>query len=420
MVLGIAVFSLYGGIGGTNSAGAVVIWGTADTETMDALLGTLRSQDKIFRDVSYFQKTSGTYTQDLIDAIASGQGPDLFLVSQSDILSFSNKVTPVPYSAVSQSAYTTAFIDEGNLFLTPTGALALPFMVDPLVMYWNKNLFASAGVPQPPLYWNDFLDLAPKITSIDAGSNVQQSAVALGEWQNISHAKEILATLFIQAGDPIVQRGAEGAPQAVFGLTPAGQATNPSQSALLFYTEFANPSKTTYSWNRALKLSRDLFTAGNLAVYFGFGSEYKLIAAANPNLSFAVAKMPQIQGSLVQMTFGQLTGVAIARTAHNPNGALLVAQGLASKTSQTLIAQQTGMPTVRRDVVVDTSANAASRVFVQSALIARGWLDPSPAQTDLVFKDMVESVLSGKTDPAGAVSQSSQQIGLLTRQLLQQ
>jgi ABC-type glycerol-3-phosphate transport system substrate-binding protein len=419
MVLGIAIFSVFGGIAGNNGVGVVLVWGTADQQTMETLLAQLKSQNKTFRDVTYVQKSPTTYTSDLINAMASGAGPDLFLVTQDNIQSFANKVLPIPYNSVSQSAYTTAFIDEGQLFLTPTGSLALPFMVDPLVMYWNKNLFATAGVATPPQYWNGFLDLAPKITSIDAGSNVQQSAVALGEWQNIVHAKEILSTLFMQAGDSIVLRAADGSAQAVFGQTPANQASNPSQSALLFYTEFANPTKTTYSWNRSLLKSRDLFVAGNLAVYFGFSSEYKDIAAANPNLSFAVAMAPQIQGSTVHMTFGQLTGVAIARTARNAPGALLVAQGLVSQVSQQALALQTGMPSVRRDVALDTSANAATQVFAQSALITRGWLDPDSAQTDAMFKSMIESVLSGKADPAGAVAQSAQQMGLLTRQLQQ-
>jgi hypothetical protein len=63
---------------------------------------------------------------------------------------------------------------------------------------------------------------------------------------------------------------------------------------------------------------------------------------------------------------------------------------------------------VRRDVSVDTSSNAAMAVFVESSLIAHAWLDPSPAQTDTIFQNMIEQVLSGATAPAGAVAEGSQ------------
>src|SRR6185369_6331845 len=130
---------------------------------------------------------------------------------------FENKVRPIPYSTVSQSTYVSSYIDEGNLFLTPQGALALPFSVDPLVMYYNRDLLASAGVASAPQHWNDSLSLSPKLTSLDASQNVKRAAVSLGAWSNILHAKEILSTLFIQAGEPITARSAQGALVPVFG-----------------------------------------------------------------------------------------------------------------------------------------------------------------------------------------------------------
>ena len=121
---------------------------------------------------------------------------------------------------MSQAQFTDSFIDEGQIFLTPNGALALPFSIDPLVMYWNQDIFASAGLAKPPQYWNDFLNIAPKITSLDAGQSVAKSAVALGEWSNVTNAKAILSSLFMQAGDPIVARNAAGQLVAVFGQMP--------------------------------------------------------------------------------------------------------------------------------------------------------------------------------------------------------
>src|SRR6185437_9882404 len=210
ILLGVGAFAAFGGLLGGSQVGPVTIWGTLDSNTINTMIATLRSSDKTFANVKYVQKDAATYDATLVNAMASGQGPDLFLVPQDEATSFANKITPIPYSVMSQAQFTNSFIDEGQIFLASNGALALPFTVDPLVMYWNRSLFATAGLAQPPQYWSDFLTIAPKLTSLDAGQNVHQSAVALGTWKNVDNAKAILSTLFMQAGDPIVTRGTDG------------------------------------------------------------------------------------------------------------------------------------------------------------------------------------------------------------------
>jgi ABC-type glycerol-3-phosphate transport system substrate-binding protein len=414
ILVGIGVFAAFGGVFGSRGVGSVTIWGTLDRQTMEGIMDALHTQDKSFEGVTYVEKNPATYDADLINAMASGSGPDLFLVGGDDLYGFSDKVLTIPYSIIPQGSFLASFVDEGQLFLTKQGELALPFILDPLVMYWNRDLFASSGVASPPQYWNDFLTLAPKITSLDSRSNVKKSAVALGEWRNIPSAKAMLATLFMQAGDDIVGTDSAGNTAIVFGSTPENTTTNPAESALRFYTEFANPSKTSYSWNRSLPSAPDMFAAGDLGVYFGYASEYEGLRQQNPNLRFSVAELPQIEGNSNQIAYGKITGLAIARTAKNVQGALAIAQKLSGKAAVGLIAGALSLPPVRRDVAVDTTANAAAGVFVQSSLIARGWLDPDSNATDGIFQTMIESVVSGKSTPAAAVAEGTQAL----RQLL--
>ncbi|MEK7109066.1 MAG: extracellular solute-binding protein [Patescibacteria group bacterium] len=407
-IAGVGVFAAFGGISGGTSVGAVTIWGTQDAQAIDGVLQTLRTNDKSFQEVTYVQADPVKYQASLVNAIASGRSPDLFMMSVEQMGVFADKIITVPYNKVSQSTYTNSYIDEANVFLNSAGAWALPFTVDPLVMYFNRDLLSSAGVSTAPRYWNELLSLAPKITSLDSSQNVRRSAVALGTWSNVNNAKAILSSLFMQAGDPIVGRDEQGNLASVFGSAPPGAAENPAQSALRFYTEFANPSKTSYSWNRSLPTSVQAFVGGDLAIYFGFASELGTIAKQNPNLHFGVALLPQLQGSSVQVTYGLLTGLAIPRSARNPQGALVIAQKLSSQAAAQALAVSTGLPPVRRDVALDTSANAAAQVFVQSGLIARGWFDPNQGATDGIFKAMIESVTTGKSDPAQAVSDAAQ------------
>ncbi len=415
IVVGIGVFSLFRS-GTSGSVGNVTIWGTLDQKIMDQVLMTARQQDKSFLNVAYVQKNSDTYDSVLVSSMASGAAPDIFLLPQDEAVLFANKIIPIPYASLSQSTFVSSFIDEGQLFLTPTGSLALPFTIDPLVMYWNRDMFATAGIQQPPQYWNDLLTLAPKISSpATVGSSVKKSAVALGGWSNISYAKEILSALIMQAGDPILTRDAQGKLVASLGSNLQQAAENPTASALRFYTDFANPAKVTYSWNNSLPLSQDAFVAGDLAIYFGLASDYTTLASRNPNLHFSVAVLPQVQGNSSTMTFGRMTGLAIPRTAPNPSGAFTIVQKLTSQSEIAAMVQQTSLPPVRRDITVDTSGNAASAVFVQSALIAHAWDDVDPSATSDLFKSMVESVVSGASQPDAAVSESSLSLQALVR-----
>jgi ABC-type glycerol-3-phosphate transport system substrate-binding protein len=410
ILLGIGVFATLGGVFSGKSIGSVTIWGTLDQRTIDEVLGNLRIDDKSLQGVHYVQKDKATYNAELVNAMASGSGPDLFMLAGDDLYSFRDKILTIPYNIIPQGSYLASFVDEGTLFLTKDGEVALPLMLDPLVMYWNRDLFASAGLANPPKFWNDFIDIAPKITSIDVSATVKKSAVSLGEWRNIPNAKAILSSIIMQVGDNIVTAGENGKAKVVLGQAAENTTRNPTESVLQFYTEFANPTKTSYSWNRSLPNAFDMFTAGDLAAYFGFASEYATIAERNPNLRYSAAVLPQIEGNSTRLTFGKITGLAIPRTSKNVDGALAVARKLTDKDPVALISGALSLPPVRRDVAVDASANASAGVFVESSLIARGWLDPNQKESSSIFQTMIESVVSGKSTTDAAIREGAQSL----------
>lgn len=411
IVLGLVAFSFF--TARNNNIGNVTLWGTLDSATMTQLLNTLTQQDKSFQNVTYVERPAATYVPDVINAMASGTGPDMIFISQDQINTFSNKLLVIPYSTISQSDYMSSYITEGQLFLTSQGTLALPFVINPMVLYWNRNLFSSAGLAQPPKYWDDLLTTAQKLTVLDGSKNIKKSAITIGTWDNVAYAKQILATLFMQAGDAITAYNQNGALVSVFGQTPEGAPENPASSALQFYTEFANPSKVTYSWNRSLPESTDAFSAGDAALYVGFASDYSTLLARNPNLNIGVALVPQIKGNSTSVAFGQLTGLAIPRTSANSHGALIIAQKLSDQTGAAAAAVAFNLPPVRFDVPVNTSANAAQAVFYQSSLIARGWIDPDYSGSDDIFKTMVDSVISNKSLPNVAVQDAARSLQAL-------
>lgn len=404
---GIAVFAIFGGLGKNASVGEVVIWGTVDRRVMEPLLVDLTGADTSFQNVSYIEKKPETYQTELIEAFASGKAPDLFMLTDSSIVFFKDKVFPISYSTVSQRSFNDSFIDEGGLFLSPAGIIGLPLFVDPLVMYWNKDLFAGAGFATYPRAWSELATIAPKMTALDTTSNVKRSAVALGSYDNIRYAKEILSALFMQVGDPIVSTDIEGNLTSVLGKGKDAGVENPAQSALRFYSSFSNSTQSTYSWNRALPNSFNVFAAGDLGIYFGLASDYIPLRTRNPNLAFDVALLPQTGAAKAPLTYGRMTALAIPLGAPNRNGALIIIQKITSAAAESGLSSKLGLPAARRDVLSEVPDNSANSVFAQSALIARGWLDPNPAASGGIFKTMIESVISGKDQLGEAVAEAS-------------
>jgi len=229
------------GVGGT-----VTVWGTIPEEFLREPLKELNEENENVFSVRYIEKSKDTFDQELLEALASGKGPDLIFLPQDLILRHADKVLPVPYENMSARSFRDTFIEEGELYLRDDGILALPISVDPLIMYWNRDLFSSAGIARPPQLWDEFLTLAPRLTRKDEALNIHKSALAFGEFRNIRHAKDILSMLILQTNNPIVELSESGLDVVL--SERRGALTPGAESALRFYTEFSNPASLKSSF----------------------------------------------------------------------------------------------------------------------------------------------------------------------------
>lgn len=407
---GVLIFSL-GKFSTTQNVVKVTVWGFLSSEDFSLLIEPAGLKDNPTIEVEYFQKKEATFDNDFVEALASQKGPDLFFLSQDAILKHKSKIFPIPDTAVSVRGFKDAFIQEGELYLTAEGVLGLPFIIDPMVMYWNRDIFSNAGISVPPRFWSEFYDVAPKLTIKDGSLNVTQSTVALGEYTNVSHATDLFSLLIMQAGgliSTLVNGEIQSALQYKFDAPVL-----PAILALNFYTEFTNPVKLFYSWNRSIPVSKDFFIRGNLAMYFGYASEIKQIADKNPNLNFDVAKIPQSSQTSQKTTFGKMYALAIPKTSRNINSAIGAAMLLVSNPSIAKLTEITHLPPVRRDLLSIAPTSDYLAVFYESAIQSRAWLQPNKSATDAIFKEMIESVTGGRSNVNNSVSRANLELNLL-------
>src|SRR3989344_562733 len=163
IIVGVAIFALSKA---SPSAGAanLTIWGTINPDAFEAAYRASSLTGNKNIKISYIKKDEATFDADFVESLAQGMGPDIVILRDDSVYKNSNKLFAIPFDSYSQRTFKDTFIEEGELFLTNDGVLALPFLVDPLVMYWNRDMFTKNLVAEPPQYWDQMYDVVNKMT----------------------------------------------------------------------------------------------------------------------------------------------------------------------------------------------------------------------------------------------------------------
>ncbi|MDP3965174.1 MAG: extracellular solute-binding protein [bacterium] len=413
-VAGVLIFAFASSGNDSTSVGEVLIWGDIDSKAMDAVLQEAAATNQDLQQVTYVQKDATTYESELVNALADGSGPDLFILRQDYLLRNAGRIIPVPVESLPPAQFNALFIDAARVFLGVNGALGVPLSADPLVLYWNKDTLSAAGYAKPPATWTEVESMAEPLQQRDDGGAIKKSAIALGEYTNITNAKDMLSVLILQAGGAIMTPDNTG--HLVPGLTPGANASGQTpESALRYYTQFSNPSSPHYSWSRSMPESRKAFAAGDTALYIGFASEGPEIARMNPNLNFAVAALPQFADSASVANTAHVYGISISRTTKNQLGALRVALQFGSPASGMgrNLGTVLGVPSVLRDVLA-LPATGTNDLYKREALISRSWFDPDPKKTSAILQAMIENITSGSFSLTDAIQRANQELSQIT------
>lgn len=223
-------------------------------------------------------KGLGKYVDRLQTRIENGTGPDIFRYHNSWLTQIKNFLLPFPsdvVAAVSMDRFYKVVQTDLNL----KGAYyGVPIHFDTLALFVNVQSLAGAGITEYPSTWDDLGNYARKLTVKDANGRVITSGVALGTYDNIAHASDIVSLLLIQNGANLLDLN--------------GEARQNASDALDFYTSFAKGEGRV--WDESLENSKLAFAKGNLAMYFGYSWDILEIKALNPNLEFAIVPVPHL------------------------------------------------------------------------------------------------------------------------------
>lgn len=145
----------------------------ADGPTLERLVeGFNASQDGVIVDMTIMPKD--TMIQKLLPAYAAGDGPTLAAVAHEMVAQYSSKgaVQPVD-DFYGEGKLEEALLPEATLDAVTIDGVkyGAPFSTAPMMLYYNKALFAGAGLDGPPETMDELLDDAAAITQYTEGGN---------------------------------------------------------------------------------------------------------------------------------------------------------------------------------------------------------------------------------------------------------
>tara|TARA_B100000508_G_scaffold140846_1_gene143817 strand:- start:1200 stop:2510 length:1311 start_codon:yes stop_codon:yes gene_type:complete len=393
--------------GELQAIGVVNIWGTLPPDGIRMLLSDLAEDNDAYRGVNYKYYHPDEFDSELLRAMADGLGPDLVLMSHEKLVDMRRRIEPISYEAYPRRDIQNAYIEGAQIFALSDGMYGLPIAVDPMMMYWNRDIYATEGFLAPARTWESFVNsIFPKLIKRDFDRTIIRAAVAMGEYGNVRNSFGIVSTLLLQQGSQGVVETSDGTYLIKLQQSFGGEG-DPLRSAADFYTRFSQPGNNWYSWNRAFIEDRTEFLAEDLATYFGYASEGRVMEKMNPNLNFDIAEVPQDANATIRRTYGKFYTLAVMRSSNNKAGANAVMVNLGGAEIADQIAERSNMVPVYGSSVSLGSNDIFGRAAFLSAPITFGWLNPNMESADGIFETMTEDINENRRDLGGAVGDVS-------------
>lgn len=394
---------------------ALEVWGVYDEPAaFSDLIKTYEKQNKCVS-VKYVKKDFNTYGTDLLNAFASDKAPDIFMIHNTWLPQYKDKIKELPETLMTFQNFRDTFVEVAESDLTDSNKIyGLPLYVDTLALYYNKNYFNTAGISFPPETWSQLIADLDKLTKRNSTGAIERAGISLGTSENVNRSTDILALLMLQNGTKMVSDDKKFANFNKVVLLEQGT-YYPGSDALRFYTEFSNPSKRTYTWNRRMPYSINAFVDGKTAMMINYSHHIATIKAKSPYLNFGISTMPQLDGRKFDINYANYWAASVSKKTKSPDEAWKFLIYLTNKENSQKYLEKTKKPVARRDLVDWQNNDLQLSVFAKQSLTAKSWYQIDSSKIETIFSQAIDSVVLGTSSVGAAIDTANAQVNLLLK-----
>lgn len=393
----------------------LVIWGVEDES--EAFNYSLLAYANLYPNIKVVYKKieEANYEQDLVNALAAGRGPDIFMINNSWLPKHSDKILAMPDGKLSIAQLRALFPEVVEKDFVWNGSIyALPLYIDTLALFYNQDIFDNYAIALPPADWLQFKNLIPKLRKFDSNGNLQRAAAAIGGSEKTIHnASDILSLLMLQSGSEMTNENFTAA-----SFTSSLTGGQSGVESLDFYTKFADPKDLYYTWNDNMPYSLDAFSQGKAAMVFEYASRADVLKIKNPFLKVKISSMPQPTNERGATNYADYRGLAVSKYAQYPEWVwdlvIYLATDEAAAENYLDISKR---PPALRTLIQKYSDDPSIGVFAKQALTAKSWLKPDPEKVKLIFSQMIQAVILKQLEIYDALSQAERAVSDLIAQI---
>lgn len=274
---------------GTPTAGPInlTLWhsetGTARTE-LEALAREFHSAYPNLTITPQYVGSDDDLAKQVTAAVAIGHMPDLVLARRGDVAQFARQGglmsldqfrsdPSVGFSPDDMADLFPGILEEGSFAEFPNQLYSVPFNAEGMVLFYNADSFTAASFAKPPSTWDEFADMASKLT-VDPqyGWAMQIDA-------------DVFSGMLVSRGSALLDNPER---RALF-------AERGGIASMTMASQLAKSGAAQAKSDRALALAD--FASGTAALYIDWLSELPVISRAQKqagaNFAIGVANLPQ-------------------------------------------------------------------------------------------------------------------------------
>ena len=388
----------------TKFSGKVMIWGSLPENQMKEYLSNFTA-DKIGYSIDYKQIQVSQFKSKLAEALSVGYGPDIIIANHDVILSNEYYLQPIKFSnTLTENQYKSTYVDAASIFVRSGGIVAFPVGIDPMIMFYNKDLQNQLGIINTPTDWNIMLKTAENNTKNGSIAGIfEASILPLGAYDNYDYNKDLMLTLVNQLGGETIKVSGDG---FVGGFEVETQKNGPTyiDSSVRYMSNFSNPSLKSFTWSPRMRNALIEFTAGKLLYYPAYISDQSLISNLNSKLNFDYVFMPQVPDHTTIYTGSKVLGIAMLSSSKNPTAAYdaLTSFGY-NKDFANQIAAMAGEPSPRKDTLAGVGSSQYPEIVGKSILVAKPFYEIDKDKSNALVNTMFRDIYANRKDITDAL-----------------